>query len=1009
MNANLALLPIFLLARISLQAEVAPVVLERGPHHKVVEMVETVTGDDGQESASTNRYTELVTGMHTRDAVTGEWVEADPAIRIVDGKGRVDGTQHKAEFSGNVNDPAGAVKIQTPDGRTIRIRTLGLLYTNPANGDSVLFAATKDSQGETDLDTTIWFSDILDTVKADLRIKSHLSGIESDVVIREQLPEPQEFGLPNNTSRLEVLHEILEAPDAALSDGRIERGNGQVDVDSTLDFGSMSIPLGNAFTLPANSVGPSPVPLGGVILVAKEHFVLNGRRFFVESVPYLETANLIRGFVPEREEAFNVRPDRKGSERVIAKSRRSLPTSLFASGANSSRELERERMLAASTGPSRARSRGPGLVIDYITVNGTSSNYTFTGGTSYFINGSLTLSGTTTLEGGAVLKFQTNHIGSINITGGFVCKTLPHFPAVLTARQDTLYGENVLTGTLTNTYANYALNFTSTASSATISNIVVRYANYGISFNAGTSNVIQNAQFYGCLKPINAVNATVDVRNALIHKSGDYVFTANNSTLRGENLTIHEAPCLFLNSGSSLVLTNSIIAVVTSTNGYSGAFNHFSSSSDIFTSGGTKGGHYLADSSLRNIGSTDIVGLAELRKLTTFPPVLLDSAITTDTILFPQAPADADAPDYGYHYGIADYCLGNITLTAQLTLTNGVSIATHSDKAIIMSTGSKIISVGRPEKPNRIFRYTAVQEQPGTFGNGNKGALFHLEAYTTRELRFRFTDFYFLADSESNRSILGNFNFAYGAVAPLAISDSFLRGAAILATTYYGGSSFNLTNNIFLYSAITFQQGSDGYATYYYYDLNLYNNLFDKGTTNKFIYNSSYTTWNIKDNFFNSDVLTKTGSASLTAATHNGYKSGHSAIYTHASNVTGLVADYVTGHFGDYYYPTSGGATSLNSLRNVGSRTAANAGLYHFTVNADGSEEGSSQVEIGAHFVASEGIGIPSDDDADSIINVFEDLNGDGSASGDLSSWTSYNSPNSFGSGAFLQVFTPLR
>lgn len=97
-----------------------PKVIELGPHHRVIESYESKDIEDGTSEVVTNRYTELTTGMNAWSATESRWVPADPSIRIVDGRGRVDGAHHKASFSGNINDPAGAVELVTPDGERIR-------------------------------------------------------------------------------------------------------------------------------------------------------------------------------------------------------------------------------------------------------------------------------------------------------------------------------------------------------------------------------------------------------------------------------------------------------------------------------------------------------------------------------------------------------------------------------------------------------------------------------------------------------------------------------------------------------------------------------------------------------------------------------------------------------------------------------------------------------------------------------------------------------------------------
>jgi hypothetical protein len=81
------------------------------------------------------------------------------------------------------------------------------------------------------------------------------------------------------------------------------------------------------------------------------------------------------------------------------------------------------------------------VVLDYqLTLSANQTDYTFKGDTTYYIAGNYTLSGTTTLEGGSVLKFAQFVSGSIdpriNVSGTLVSRTSSYRPAVLTAKPE---------------------------------------------------------------------------------------------------------------------------------------------------------------------------------------------------------------------------------------------------------------------------------------------------------------------------------------------------------------------------------------------------------------------------------------------------------------------------------------------------------------------------------------------------------------------------------------------
>jgi hypothetical protein len=98
-------------------------------------------------------------------------------------------------------------------------------------------------------------------------------------------------------------------------------------------------------------------------------------------------------------------------------------------------------------------------------------------------------------------------------------------------------------------------------------------------------------------------------------------------------------------------LTNCLLIAVTNNLIYSGQ-NVVTSLNDtgFFQTVGAAA-HYLASGSTnRNAGTTNInpALLAALKKKTTYPPIVLSNAITSDTTLAVQAQRDTDTPDLGY-------------------------------------------------------------------------------------------------------------------------------------------------------------------------------------------------------------------------------------------------------------------------------------------------------------------------------------------------------------------------
>src|SRR5688572_8255309 len=57
-------------------------VVERGPHHRVVESIVNITNGNGKVFARTNTYTELATGMHY-ESPSGKWLDTEAKIKVL--------------------------------------------------------------------------------------------------------------------------------------------------------------------------------------------------------------------------------------------------------------------------------------------------------------------------------------------------------------------------------------------------------------------------------------------------------------------------------------------------------------------------------------------------------------------------------------------------------------------------------------------------------------------------------------------------------------------------------------------------------------------------------------------------------------------------------------------------------------------------------------------------------------------------------------------------------------
>src|SRR3989441_9704056 len=245
-----------------------------------------------------------------------------------------------------------------------------------------------------------------------------------------------------------------------------------------------------------------------------------------------------------------------------------------------------------------------------------------------------------------------------------------------------------------------------------------------------------------------------------------------------------------------------------------------------------------------------------------------------------------------------------------------------------------------------------------------------------------FTDVSVMADTAGHRTL---YDGGGSGANPLALAHSQLRGinASFPDQANTTGTVILWTNNLMERCTFSFSQSD----VYYPFTLYLYNNLFHNGTIS-FSTATNSPAWTVKDNLFDCDSVTKSGSPAFTVS-NNGYRSGLTSLGG-SGNKTNLVADYQTGTLGNFYYPTNGSSTSLTNLFDAGSRNSTNAGLYHFTTTTNQVKEATTTVDIGFHSVAVNTNNEPVDTDGDGLADYEEDRNGNGTyeAGTDFYNWT---------------------
>ena len=675
-----------------------------------------------------------------------------------------------------------------------------------------------------------------------------------------------------------------------------------------------------------------------------------------------------------------------------------------------------------------ALNQRPGIVVDYSMQAGTTSLLPLLGNQTYWVTDAVNVSssGTAWIEPGCVIKFakyvQGGVLPSLNIYGSFSCLATTYHPVVLTAVDDQTFGETIPgsdpNGPGPYVYAGYALNLANGIHNANwLNNFRVRNAVFGIMFNSDNANWIRNSQFQKCTFPVADLNqGTVVMENCLFDTGVNaYGYNASvffenwiPSVLVGANVTIHNYSQLRASGYYSFAnlnpFYNSILTDLAVAPALSGGNNYLGSSAGIYQT--VMGGKfYLAPNSpWRNAGQTANLSatlIADLRRSTTYPPVVLNNSISIPSVIGVTAPRDTDTPDVGYHYPSVDIIPANIEISGgSLTVTNGAVIACPANSGIRMGNNSKLTIEGTPNRMSVVTWLQGVQEDVQPINNSTAAMITVPNVWPIRpQLSFRFVEFPgFGCTNAGSRA----FYAPSAAFDTLSFSDCLFEASTVtldynLTSGNVLASTVGFTNNVFERANLNIIRDDYSQLT-----ASLWNNDFYGGTVK--VQNSATTgpSWVINDNIFYYPVTSISG-----ANIQNNYNAylGVTLPGTGRGNIsTGI---------GFSYGPLGGWYQSNANYVNLGSRYATNAGLYHYTTQASLVNELGTLVDIGFHYVAISSSGIPTDTDGDGIPDYLEDRNGNGNAMNSPdpgeTDWNTYTSANALSLPTAFSVFTPLK
>jgi hypothetical protein len=916
-------------------------IVQNGPHSRVWQRVSA--------QSKTTSYTELATGLN--HLVNGQWVESSETIQITpDGAAATNG-QHQVYFPANINT-SGGIHLVTPDGQDMRSDIVGLAYFDSATSNSVMIGELQDSTGELlPSQNQILYTNAFNGVDADVRYTYTKAGMEQDVILRTQLPPPGNWNLNPHTTLLQVWTEFTAAPTPQIY---CPTNSGDSLTDEWLNFGTMQMGRGKAFIL-GNQSDSSPV--------FKQWQVIQGQTFLVESVELDAISSQLQN-LPSPNSPGDSNPGSSGSSSNGGHSmlhHLSNRTALLA-----------QKHINKPASPMPIASKQPeakGLVLDYITINSTQTNFTFQSDTTYYISSSVSFSTITAFEGGTVVKYNTNTSLTFTAFGTPINWFSANYrPVILTAKDDNSVGSVITnpTNVPSGYYASEALSFFSSPGSVTFKHFRISYAATAIATDFVSLN-LYDGQILNCQYGIAAPSSGLSIYNLLFANVGTDL-VGNGGSAYAQNVTFSNST--YLESGLTFTLTNCILANVSNLNnslagsyfGY-GNFNCFyNTPSNWFFGSFTNtavnpfqtigaGDYYLTTSnSFRNVGSTNIdpVLLADLRQKTTYPPSSLTVDFSDPKNESPYALRDNGTNvDLGYHYDPIDWALGGIEVVGpgSLVFQPGTVVAlycnTNSDNTnfgLTVGSGGYFSCLGTANALCRIVNYNTVQEQSGTNWNTPAQGLIFANTSTSTN-NYRFTDFSVMAQ---DTAFIYNTN---GTTVPITLQDCQLHGGLLYSTN----ATINLLNCLLERVTATLW-ALDGNAP------QIRNNLFGYGNLD-LIFTPSTTL--IQNNFFDHNTNTDHGLTNY-IGTYNAYVIGCDHLtLTNATNDQFLASppSYQATAQGNYYLPSG------CQLINKGSTTADVLGLYLYCTTTNELAETNSQVDIGYHYVALNPTGVPTNTD----------------------------------------------
>ena len=434
----------------------------------------------------------------------------------------------------------------------------------------------------------------------------------------------------------------------------------------------------------------------------------------IEAIPYQSILDQLQ----QLPHASNTKPSRGSIGRLAF-----LESN--ASGPGGSTKVAEPMKLAKSA------STKPRLKVDYDLLS-SSTNLTLQGDTTYFVTGAVNITGTTTIEGGTVVKYTNSATAEIVATN-IVCLTAAYSPGVFTDANDNSVGSPI-SGSSGSPSRNAATYFNCGTLPASL---LFRYVRCSFASNAiyatisSTANSVTNwdCQFVNCSTAFNA-NLTSSgagfplyIYNVLFASCTNAIYflqkAENYINLSAINVTADQIGSFIPSEGpATAVAVNSIFTAVTNLNLTSTSCASSGSGAGVYQIVGAASYYLASGSTNRDAGTSGINSalLADLQTLTTYPPVVVPAGwLATNCTFFPQAQRDTDTLDLGYHYNPIDFAIDIAVSNATVTVLPGTVLAGYGNQyGVYLFTNGVLNCAGTATSPNYLVQYNTVQEQSNT-------------------------------------------------------------------------------------------------------------------------------------------------------------------------------------------------------------------------------------------------------------------------------------------------------